>query len=285
MQKALVICGPTASGKSDLADLAADYLSGVYGEHVPVLVVDSMQVYREIGAITNQKRRRPAELTGVVPITDEWTVARHRQAVDQITEELDIPFVLDAGTGMYLNATIFDIEIAPKVSDELRDLAAAASAGARNPRRAARETELRLAGSEKSGSIWSGDLRYDLEFFYLRPTREELDAAIERRSSKISREGTGEAARLAESFPNGLPNPSVRDAIGVKELVAYVRGELSLEEAERSIRARTRRLSRRQMRWFDKLARTVEGRASTSIVGSRDPQSALTGVLGRLQAY
>jgi hypothetical protein len=43
--------------------------------------------------------RRPAELVGVVPVSEEWTVARHKDAVEDIVDGLDVPFVLDAGTG------------------------------------------------------------------------------------------------------------------------------------------------------------------------------------------
>ncbi len=52
-------------------------------------------------------------------------------------------------------------------------------------------------------------------------------------------------------------NDSVRQSIGVRELSSYIRGEIPLDEAEIRISARTRRLARRQIRWFDKLARTL----------------------------
>src|SRR3712207_8321301 len=70
-QKALVVCGPTASGKSELSDALAERLTQAQGDHVPTLAVDSMQVYREIPTITNQARRRRAELVGIVSVTQE----------------------------------------------------------------------------------------------------------------------------------------------------------------------------------------------------------------------
>ena len=69
----LVVCGPTASGKSDLSDALAERLTEAEGRHVPTLAVDSMQVYRELPMITNQARGRPAELVGIVSVTEEWT--------------------------------------------------------------------------------------------------------------------------------------------------------------------------------------------------------------------
>jgi tRNA dimethylallyltransferase len=137
-KKALVVCGPTASGKSEVSDALADALSREHGAFVPTLVVDSMQVYCEIPTITNQARRRPAELVGIVSVTEEWTVARHRALAEEIIAQNTTPFVLDAGTGMYLNAILLDVPLAPKVEPETRKLAQSVSGGATNPRRAAR---------------------------------------------------------------------------------------------------------------------------------------------------
>ncbi|MDQ3910557.1 MAG: hypothetical protein M3305_01980, partial [Actinomycetota bacterium] len=141
-----MVCGPTASGKSDLSDSLADGVTQTYGLYAPTLVVDSMQVYKELPVITNQARRRPAELVGIVPVTEEWTVARHRDRAEEIIEATEMPFVLDAGTGMYLNAIILDVPLAPKVSQEIRTQAAEITVGAQNPRRAARAKELKLTG-------------------------------------------------------------------------------------------------------------------------------------------
>jgi tRNA dimethylallyltransferase len=254
-RKALVVCGPTAAGKSDLADAFAERLSEVHGAWVPTIVVDSMQVYREIPAITNQARARPAELVGVISVTEEWTVARHKERAEEVVSSLsfDTPFVLDAGTGMYLNALVLDVPLAPKVPREIRNEAEKLAIGAENPRREARRRELELAGAPERASIWDGDLRYDAAFIYLRPAREILDRNIQARSAKIVRDGAEEAKRLKES---GLePNPSVREAIGVKEMLLHASGDLSGNEAQEIIAARTRKLVRRQIRWFDKLAR------------------------------
>ena len=59
-RRALVVCGPTAAGKSSLSDGLAEVLSEAWGGRVPTLVVDSMQVYEEIPKTTNQGRERPA---------------------------------------------------------------------------------------------------------------------------------------------------------------------------------------------------------------------------------
>lgn len=230
------------------------------------IVVDSMQVYREIPVITNQARTRHAELVGIVSVEEEWTVARHKERAEGIISTLarDLPFVLDAGTGMYLNTLVFDVPLAPKVSRELRYEAEKLAVGAENPRREARKQELRLVGAPERGSIWEGELRYDVAFLYLRPARDALDRKVRARSSKIVRDGSEEAKRLKESGLN--PNPSVRGAIGVKEMLLHTAGTLSADEAEETIAIRTRRLARRQVRWFDKLARSIPDAARILVV-------------------
>jgi tRNA dimethylallyltransferase len=265
-KRALVVCGPTASGKSELSDALAEGLSGARGGYVHTLVVDSMQVYREIPAITNQARRRPAELVGIVSVTEEWTVARHKARAQEIIEGLDGPFVLDAGTGMYLNAILLGIPLAPKVEAGTRRLAQEITAGAPNPRRTARAKELELARVPKRGSIWDGDLRHDTTVIYLRPRREAMDAAISERSERITRDGREEAAKLREMAE--AVNASVRNSIGVRELIEHLDGKTTIEEAEYQISARTRQLARRQIRWFDKLTHTLKERADIRVAES-----------------
>jgi tRNA dimethylallyltransferase len=227
-----------------------------------VIVVDSMQVYREIPVITNQARTRPAELVSIVSVSEEWTVARHKERAEGIIDSLpvDVPFVLDAGSGMYLNALILDIPLAPKVPYKVRDNAEKLAAEAENPRRETRRWELKLAGAPERGSIWDGKLCYDVAVVYLRPARKNLDHNIQLRSARIVRDGAEEAKRLRERSVE--PNPSVREAIGVKEMLLRASGDLSEDEAQKMITARTRKLTRRQSRWFDKLARNLPNATS-----------------------
>ena len=264
-----MVCGPTASGKSDLSDMLAERLTQTCGLHVPTLVVDSMQVYEELPVITNQARRRPAELVGTVSVTEEWTVARHRELAERIITEAQTPFVLDAGTGMYLNAILLNVPLAPKVSQEIRTQAQKISVGTQNPRRAARAKELELAGTHHRGSIWDGNLRYATTFIYLRPSREALDAAVAKRSERIARGGLDEAAKIKELAERGARiNAPVLDSIGVRELLEHLSGTITLEEAETQITTRTRQLARRQLRWFDKLARTLSTSAEITVAES-----------------
>jgi len=218
--------------------------------------------------VTNQARRRPAELVGIVSVTEQWTVAKHKALAEEIIAS-ETTFVLDAGTGMYLNAILLDISLAPKVSTALRRRAEEMARGELNPRRAARAKELELAGAGGRGSIWKGDLLYDTTIVYLRPERHTLDAAIHERSKRITTNGLEEAGILRDMAAAGTRiSPQVMDSVGVRELYAHLSGTLSLQQALESLSTRTKQLARRQMRWFDKLVRTLEGRANITIVES-----------------
>ena len=272
-----MVCGPTAAGKSELADALADAVSAERGYPVPTVVVDSMQVYGGLEKISNQARRRPAELVGVVPVTERWTMARHRDATEAVVAASDGPFVLDAGTGMYLNAILLGTPLAPPVPAEIRARAQCEAADATNPRRASRERELAIVGAEERGSIWDGGPNYRTTLLYLRPERAALDARISLRSREIAEKGLEEAALLKRMVEAGQDvNPSVLESVGVRELLDVLSGRLSQAQAEERLAVRTRRLARKQLRWFDKLARTLEGRASISVfsvsdLGIREP--------------
>ena len=267
-KRAVVVCGPTAAGKSSLADVLAASLSERWGAWVPTLVVDSMQVYKEIPETTNQGRERHAELVGIASVEKEWSVALHKERAEGLITALgeDLPFVLDAGTGMYLNAIVLGIPLAPRVSTPFREQAQRASQGAENARRAARAEELRLMGAPERGSVWSGRPLYGASFVYLRPPRCSLDLRIAERSARIAREGADEGRALLELDPNA----SVRRAVGPKEMMMLASGEISVGEAETRIAARSRRLARRQMRWFDKLIRTLPDDTQKAVVERRD---------------
>jgi tRNA dimethylallyltransferase len=232
-----------------------------------------MQVYREIPTMTNQARSRPAELAGVVSVAEDWNVARHKESAEEIIGSIspDLPFVLDAGTGMYLNAIVLDIQLAPKAPLEVRMEAERLASGAENPRREIRNLELEALGSRERSSIWDGSLLYDAVFVYVRPCKHSLDRSISARSSMIVRDGVEEAITLKESHTS--PNASVREAIGVKEMLLHVSGDIDAYKAEETIAVRTRRLARRQIRWFDKLACSVPDAATRFVVLEQPSQN------------
>ncbi len=251
-----------------------------------------MQVYRELPVVTNQHRERPARLTGIVPVSEEWTVARHRAAAEAEIRAADGPFVLDAGTGMYLNAILLEVDLAPRVPGEIRAEAvsrveeAGGEVGEKaNPRREARRIELDLAGAEERRSIWDGGLRYTTSLLYIRPPRDELDLRIRQRARRIVRDGAEEVAEVLRRWRDlGVePNDSVKQSVGFKEMALYVSGEASLEWAEEKINTRTRRLARRQMRWFDKLCDSLPESAGVTVAeraGGEKATGYMRGMIG-----
>lgn len=259
-----------------LADGISARIEESWGAYCPTIVVDSMQVYREIPVITNQARERPAELLSVVSVTEDWTVAHHREMAREIIGGSGPPVVLDAGTGMYLNSIILDFPLAPKASTGAREKARIMALGEENPRRAARGIELGLSGEDKRGSVWDGEPVYEVSMLYLRPMRYWLDERIRERSVKIAEDGLEEAELLLEMTRQNIsPNVSVRDSIGVRELMSCVLGEIPRRQAANEIETRTRRLARRQMRWFDKLARTLAGRVEVLTIEDPEDRSML----------
>ena len=103
--------------------------------------------------ITNQARRRPAELVGIVSVTEDWTVARHRALAEEIIAK-EAELRPRRGNGNVPECDPARYPLAPKVSTELRRQAQQAAEGEPNPRRAARARELELAGAPGRGSIW-----------------------------------------------------------------------------------------------------------------------------------
>ncbi len=267
----IAICGPTASGKSDLSDDIADFLSQRTGARVPNIVVDSMQVYKEIPIISNQPRRRSAELVGVASVAEEWNVAKHREASDSIIEDCDSDMcVLDAGTGMYLNAILTDMHLAPKVEARHRQVAediVTVTSAVENPRRDIREMELELSGASPRRSVWDADLRFVTDLIYIRPAKEKLARSIERRTRNITERAEPEIQCLRDMMSEGISiSPQVKGAIGIREMDGYLEDAITLDQAASGITSRTRALAKRQLTWFDKLAKTLGSKPDSKII-------------------
>ena len=143
----IAIFGPTASGKSAVADAVAARLSG------EVVSADAMQVYRDLPILTNQS---PARLVGIWPLDHEASVGEYAElaqaAIDEILAAGRTPIVV-GGTGLYLRAALAEIELPPAPEPGARErwLAdlrrARARAGPRAPGRA--RSDRRLGGACK----------------------------------------------------------------------------------------------------------------------------------------
>ncbi|MER6944854.1 tRNA (adenosine(37)-N6)-dimethylallyltransferase MiaA [Nonomuraea sp. NPDC000554] len=268
-QPVIAVVGPTAAGKSDLA---VDIALRLGGECVNA---DSMQLYR--GMDIGTAKLSPAEQRGVPHhLLDVWdvrvtaSVAEYQKLARQLIESLDVP-VLVGGSGLYVRAAIDDLEfpgtdpeIRARLEDELAehgpaplyarlrelDPAAAAAILPSNGRRIVRALEvIEHSGRPFSATMPSYDAVYPSVQIGLEVPRPELDERIARRVARMWEAGlVGEVRRL---LGQGLAEGRTAGrALGYAQVIRFLDGEWTEEQAyEETIRA-TRRFARRQESWF-----------------------------------
>jgi tRNA dimethylallyltransferase len=289
MRAPVVILGPTASGKSDVAMAAALATPGT-----EIVAVDAMQVYRgmDIGTAKPTPADRAAVphhcLDLVEPIA-EMSVTEFRDASDAAVAGIDARGgqpLLVAGTGLYLTAILDRLELPgtwPEVRAELEseldtavlygrlrelDLPASLKIAPSNRRRVVRALEVTLGSGRRFSSFGPGVGAFpptDAVQIGIRWPRAALVDRIERRVHDMMDRGLlDEVIRLGAT---GL-SITARQALGYKELLDHIEGDASLDDAVAAIIVRTRQFAVRQERWFrrDPRVRWVD-----IDPGSRDP--------------
>jgi tRNA dimethylallyltransferase len=273
----LVICGPTASGKTRLALELAGRLP------LEVISADSRQVYRgmDIGTAkpTPQERQQlPHHLVDVVDPDQAFSAADFvrlaRPAAASIRARGRLPVVV-GGTGLYIRALTEGLVDAPPADPELRqslwqqereegegtlyrllqerDPAAAARIHPRNLVRIVRSLEVfALEGrrlSELQAEHAFGERPFATLKIGLAPEREELFQSIDRRAEAMLAAGLVEEVRglLQGGY---APELKALQTIGYRECLRLLRGELSLAETTALIQLETRRYAKRQLTWF-----------------------------------
>ena len=267
----MVIVGPTASGKSDLAMRLARMI-----ERAEIVTLDSMQVYRgmDIGTATPTAAEQAEvrhHLVDLVDPSEEFAVAelqaRAVAVIDDIRSRDAVP-VLVGGTGLYVRAVIDNLRIPeryPDVRGELEaepddealhrrlvelDPTAASRMEPTNRRRVVRALEVTIGSGRPFSSYGPGLDHYPATPFVqvgLRWDRDRLDERIAARYQRQLADGFLDEVRALAERP---VSRTAAQALGYKELLAHLRGEATLEEALDSAIARTRRFARRQERWF-----------------------------------
>lgn len=266
-----MIVGPTASGKSKLAVELAKRVPGA-----EVVSADAMAVYRgmDIGTAKPSVEERCGithHLIDVVDPTEEYTVARFQadvaEAVAAIGARGAVPIVV-GGTGLYVRAVVDNFTV-PGQFPKLRELIESEESNERlwehlqkldppaaskilpnNRRRIVRALEVTLGSDQPFSSYGPGVDRYPSSSFRqvgLRIDRDELDSRIDARYQLQLEEGfLAEVSRLGTS---GLSRTAAQ-ALGYRELMAHLRGELEFSDAMDQARRRTKKFARRQERWF-----------------------------------
>jgi tRNA dimethylallyltransferase len=273
---AVLIAGPTASGKSAAALELARHIGGA------LINTDAMQVYQEAPILTAQpdaqaRMQAPHLLYGHVSVREAYSVGRYiedaRRALAQTRAQGKVPIFV-GGTGLYFTALTEGLADIPPIPAEVRAKARAlldeigvgelhARLSARDPETAA---ELRASDPQRVVRAWevleaTGRPLFHwrkeqsaphlkgmtLARFVLNPPRPVLRAKIaERFEAMLGQGGEAEALALADLDP-ALPAAKL---LGLRQLVAYVQKGLPREEAVAGAITATRQFAKRQITWF-----------------------------------
>lgn len=272
----VAIVGPTASGKSAFAERVACELES------SVVSVDAMQVYRgmDIGTAKTpvSERACPLLMVDVLDVGETYSVSLFqrdgREEIDRLLGEGSTP-VLCGGTGLYLNALVDEMDFPAgetggekrRPYEELartrgnqtlydllkgRDPESAALIHPNNVRRVVRALELADEGqsyARQHEGLHKREPHYDCRIWGIERDRAELYRRIDERVEAMFDEGLVEEVEgLCE---RGLATSlTASQAIGYKEVVSYLKGDCSLEEACETIKRRTRNYAKRQISWF-----------------------------------
>lgn len=275
-EKLLVLCGPTATGKTALGIRLAQELNG------EIVSADSMQVYRHMDIGT--AKPTAAEQRGIchhmLDVADpegSYSVAQYqRQAAAVITDisaRGKLP-ILCGGTGLYINALLYGYDqanIAPdsafraEMAEYLtqngkealhgllreQDAEAAARIHPNNTKRVIRALEILRDGGTLPDGLPRGTSHYCSCVVGLTMERSLLYKRIDSRVDNMMQSGLlDEVKRLQTRL---TPDSTAFQAIGYKEMLTFLQEECSLEEALARIKQESRRYAKRQMTWFRRM--------------------------------
>jgi tRNA dimethylallyltransferase len=262
----VAIFGPTASGKSSVAEAIAGRIPA------EVVSADSMQVYRGLPILTNQPPQ-PTRLVAVWELEHEASVGEYARlahaAIDEILGDGRIP-VVAGGTGLYLRAALADLELPPaprpgvrkhfeRLYDRLgaerthallaeRDPRAAETVHPNDRRRVVRALELAEAGETLAPArnrLWTDELRRPTLLFGLDVPKEVLAARIAARTRQMFEHGVeGEVERALDDSLSS----TARHVIGLREIA-----ELPRDEAIAAVTRRTLQYAAYQRKWMRRM--------------------------------
>lgn len=280
MSKVIVIVGPTASGKTALSIKLAKELEG------EIISADSMQIYRYMNIGTAKPDEE--EMSGIkhylideVNPDEEFSVARYKELatkyIDEILNKGKQPIVV-GGTGLYINSLLYNIDFSETVCDwELRerlkkeaeelgndylhnklksvDPLAAERIHKNDTKRVIRALEVyeysKKTISEHQEVSRKNPSRYEFYTYGLKMDRERLYDRINKRVDLMFERGLIEEVKDLISMGYDR-NTVAMQALGYKELLLYIKDEITLEDAKEIIKMGSRRYAKRQITWFKK---------------------------------
>ncbi|WP_157136448.1 tRNA (adenosine(37)-N6)-dimethylallyltransferase MiaA [Sagittula stellata] len=265
----VLIAGPTASGKSALALEIAARQGGV------IVNADAIQVFSDWRVLTarpsaGEEARAPHLLYGHVPGTRAYSVGDWLRDLAPLLDG-ERP-IITGGTGLYFTALTEGLAEIPDVpaavraeADQIRttrglsalveqlDAPTAAAIDLRNPMRVQRAWEV-LHTTGKGITAWQAETpppllaRAEAQPFLFDAPKEWLTPRIERRFRQMLRDGALDEAR--ENMGTWSPDLPSAKAIGAAELIAHLRGQMTLDAAIERATILTRRFAKRQRTWF-----------------------------------
>jgi tRNA dimethylallyltransferase len=278
MRQIIVICGPTASGKSQLALQLAGKLNAA------IINADAMQVYRQLPIITASPKagdlcQAEHYLYNHLDITQSYSVAQYVAQVLEVIEKLPLEqkIILVGGTGLYINSLIYGMHKIPDIDDALRssirsqvleqglssvytkleqlDQVSAHKLHSGDTKRICRALEVVMQTGRSIDSFYTAENLYqpllgcDIKTFFINPPRQEIYQACDERFTALINNGAiDEAAKILSLWPN-LQTPATK-ALGLSQLISYLQGQISLSSAISLAQQATRQFAKRQITWF-----------------------------------
>ena len=267
-----VIMGPTASGKSNAAHALAKHFD------CPIINADAFQIYKGMDIGTNKVSKDDENyvryhLLDIVDPDKTYSVMEYQASFREILKELQKQYndiVVCGGTGLYIRAATYDYEFLKEDSfdetydelsnEELHDMLVkldseeAEKIHQNNRKRMIRainlinksgESKTSLLEKQEHKPIFSDD---EIKYLFINPNRESLYENINQRVEEMFDNGLLEEVRgLLDKYNL---SQTARQGIGYKEVISFLRKEISLEECKELIKKRTRNYAKRQVTFF-----------------------------------
>ena len=283
-EKVIVICGPTASGKTALSIELAKKING------EIISADSMQIYKDMDIGTAKPTKEEMQgikhyLLDFVSPEERYSVAQYKQdaksAIKEIIAKGKTPIIV-GGTGLYIDSLIYEIEYSDiKIDESYRnelekiveekglnelykmamqiDPIAMEKISQNDKKRIMRVLEIyKSTGRTKTQQEEESrrkPVEYDYKVFAINWDREILYQRINKRVDIMIKQG------LIEEVKNILQKykqfPTAMQGLGYKEVVDYINGIYTKEKMVEKIKMETRRYAKRQLTWFRKNKQTI----------------------------
>ena len=282
--KVVVICGPTASGKTTLSIELAKKING------EIISSDSMQIYEDMDIGTAKPTKEEMQgikhyLLDFVEPNKRYSVADFKKdaekSIEEILEKGKVPIIV-GGTGLYVDSLIYGIEYQDiKFDEQYRkelenrvkiegleklyneakkiDPQAMEKISLNDQKRILRVLEIYKATgknkTEQEAESRKNEVKYDYKVFAINMDREKLYERINKRVDIMIEQGLiQEVEKLLEKYDEF---PTAMQGLGYKEVVEYLQGKISKEEMIDKIKMETRRYAKRQITWFKKNKKTI----------------------------